>query len=505
MRSPQHSIAATVLLLPLLWLSAPQAAGGAEIGTGPPVESPIVATSFQVTGRPDAVFIAWRDAAGIHSGALNLQDESFDEFPLQPIGYVTNLRVGIGGPPDNRRAYLTWVGNTLELMLVVFDADGNVIGAPHQIASSVQVVPVKIVPTDTGALIACAWDADPYWDPRVVEIDLDGQVLGQRVVEDALFPEQTLGVALAATPDGDHALVHIVSDTHDVHLRRYDGAGPIDGAPILVSPDGGSDYVPFAPLFDPPGGDPFIQIAFPYLSSDLRFAHAALAGGPVALGPVLSDLVPEFPGSAADVAGLAGSPEIAIVIWQEVELDYGCGCSIPPPIRVEFIAQAIVAGESPEALHAPFTVFLWQEGDAIGAPETPPILAPSATPGRFTVVWSDERIRFTTVDVPTGASVDSPVNDLARLFTLEPNRPNPFSPRTAFRYSLAHLGPVELTVLDAQGRAILTLASGEQSAGQHEVVWDGRDTDGLPLPAGIYFVRLDFAGRTETRKVALIR
>ena len=53
----------------------------------------------------------------------------------------------------------------------------------------------SIVPTDTGALIACAWDANPYWDPRIIEVDLKGQVLGERVVENTLFPEQTLGVA----------------------------------------------------------------------------------------------------------------------------------------------------------------------------------------------------------------------------------------------------------------------------------------------------------------------
>ena len=46
---------------------------------------------------------------------------------------------------------------------------------------------------------------------------------------------------------------------------------------------------------------------------------------------------------------------------------------------------------------------------------------------------------------------------------------------------------------------------GAQRAGRHTQRWDGRDHQGRLLPAGTYFLRLEFAGRVETQKISLLR
>jgi len=103
--------------------------------------------------------------------------------------------------------------------------------------------------------------------------------------------------------------------------------------------------------------------------------------------------------------------------------------------------------------------------------------------------------------------LDAPVTPLAGLDVLEPAMPNPFRSSTTFRYELAKSGGVELSILDAQGRLMRTLVSGEQPAGRGSVTWDGRRDDGGPAPAGLYFARFATAGTkpTLTRRVVLTR
>src|SRR5262245_34969060 len=61
---------------------------------------------------------------------------------------------------------------------------------------------------------------------------------------------------------------------------------------------------------------------------------------------------------------------------------------------------------------------------------------------------------------------------------------------------------VRLEVVDFQGRSVRTLLSDAVAMpGPRETVWDGRDDDGRPMPAGIYFVRFHGAGRPMSRKL----
>ena len=58
---------------------------------------------------------------------------------------------------------------------------------------------------------------------------------------------------------------------------------------------------------------------------------------------------------------------------------------------------------------------------------------------------------------------------------------------------------VDATVVDSQGNAVRTLASGEAvPAGRHTFLWDGRDDDGELVPDGVYRLRLrlERVGRT---------
>ena len=84
--------------------------------------------------------------------------------------------------------------------------------------------------------------------------------------------------------------------------------------------------------------------------------------------------------------------------------------------------------------------------------------------------------------------------------------PNPLTGETTIAFELAHSEDrVKLTVHDVSGRRVAVLSSGGLGRGRHSVRWGGRDAEGRDVPAGIYFVTLEVAGRRSTEKVAVLK
>ena len=104
-------------------------------------------------------------------------------------------------------------------------------------------------------------------------------------------------------------------------------------------------------------------------------------------------------------------------------------------------------------------------------------------------------------DPNTSASVGMP----ARAVALQPNHPNPFNPSTTLKFSLTRDSQVRLTVHDLKGRAVRTLVAGDRPAGDHSVVWDGRDDGGEAVGSGVYFVRVETRDGVDAQKISLIK
>jgi hypothetical protein len=88
---------------------------------------------------------------------------------------------------------------------------------------------------------------------------------------------------------------------------------------------------------------------------------------------------------------------------------------------------------------------------------------------------------------------------------LYPNLPNPFNPRTTIRFALAAAGNAKIVVYDVSGRALKTLVDGPQTAGLHEVIWDGTDDAGHVLPSGVYWTRLSAGSFQSNRKMVVLK
>jgi hypothetical protein len=83
---------------------------------------------------------------------------------------------------------------------------------------------------------------------------------------------------------------------------------------------------------------------------------------------------------------------------------------------------------------------------------------------------------------------------------LDQNYPNPFNPKTAISYQLSADSFVSLAVVDLLGREVSRLVNTEQAAGLYKV-----DFDAGAHPSGVYFARLQSAGRSKIIKLILTK
>lgn len=105
-------------------------------------------------------------------------------------------------------------------------------------------------------------------------------------------------------------------------------------------------------------------------------------------------------------------------------------------------------------------------------------------------------------EVPTGIAQGGAAGLPTRL---EQNVPNPFNPGTTIRYTISKSGPVQLRIYDVQGRLVRTLVDEMQAPRHYDVTWDGTDSGGQRVASGVYFYRLNTAGRSASRRMVLLK
>ncbi len=91
-------------------------------------------------------------------------------------------------------------------------------------------------------------------------------------------------------------------------------------------------------------------------------------------------------------------------------------------------------------------------------------------------------------------SVNVRKTEIPSVFSLSQNYPNPFNPMTTISFSLPSKSFVSLKVFDIIGREVVTIVSGEMSAGNYTRQWNA-----TKMASGIYFYRLHAGSYSETK------
>jgi hypothetical protein len=89
---------------------------------------------------------------------------------------------------------------------------------------------------------------------------------------------------------------------------------------------------------------------------------------------------------------------------------------------------------------------------------------------------------------------------------LDQNYPNPFNPTTTISFSVAQTSLfVTLYIYNIKGQKVKQLVSDQLSAGQHKVIWDGKDDNSKSVSSGIYFYKMNSGKFTSTKKMILLK
>jgi len=123
-------------------------------------------------------------------------------------------------------------------------------------------------------------------------------------------------------------------------------------------------------------------------------------------------------------------------------------------------------------------------------------------PTEETFTWTASGDR---IEVPELTAASSLGDVLPGGYSLAQNYPNPFNPITNVKFSMPATGTARIEVFNVLGRSVAVIFEGVAQAGEHEVVWDGRDAGGAPAASGVYFYRLTADNYTETRKMMLLK
>jgi len=90
-------------------------------------------------------------------------------------------------------------------------------------------------------------------------------------------------------------------------------------------------------------------------------------------------------------------------------------------------------------------------------------------------------------------------------FALFENFPNPFNPSTHIAYQIETVGDVKISISDIRGREIQSWTAKAQEAGYHEVVWNGQNSQGKSVSAGVYLLRVQAGHDIQSRKMLLLK
>lgn len=99
---------------------------------------------------------------------------------------------------------------------------------------------------------------------------------------------------------------------------------------------------------------------------------------------------------------------------------------------------------------------------------------------------------------------EKPGQDLTRGLSLSIT-PDPLVRHAAISYNTPIASDVKLQVYNKAGQSMITLVDEYKYAGSYTVTWNGRDTRGIDVPNGVYFVRLTCGSLACSKNIVVVK
>jgi carboxypeptidase T len=189
-----------------------------------------------------------------------------------------------------------------------------------------------------------------------------------------------------------------------------------------------------------------------------------------------------MPGDSSVFALVIGNTGSADLYWGLVDT-----------ANVPWVSVAQPAGQLPPGSFTTVDITLRSTGLTPGMLYTTQLLLISNDGTRATIPLP------VTVLVDDGTGVGAG-GILPQAFRMYQNYPNPFNPVTSIRFDVPREGEISLVVYDLLGREVGVLARGRFTPGVHTIRWDAGN-----LPSGVYICRFTGGGRSESKRLLLLK
>lgn len=107
-------------------------------------------------------------------------------------------------------------------------------------------------------------------------------------------------------------------------------------------------------------------------------------------------------------------------------------------------------------------------------------------------------LRISNYGVANDDLIQAPVSKLIAY-------PNPFNPDVNIAFNLAKAADVDVEIYNLRGQKVKTLHSGMMDAGDHKLMWNGRDGRNQAVASGIYLTRIKAGKDTKVIKMMLMK
>lgn len=109
-----------------------------------------------------------------------------------------------------------------------------------------------------------------------------------------------------------------------------------------------------------------------------------------------------------------------------------------------------------------------------------------------------------TVSLAAGTDPDTDAA-LPNSLAVAQNYPNPFNPSTTIQFSLPKVTNVTVTVYNVLGEVVTVVMEGSLNAGDHYLVWDGKNDAGSSVASGIYIYEVTTDQERDARTMTLLK
>ncbi len=184
---------------------------------------------------------------------------------------------------------------------------------------------------------------------------------------------------------------------------------------------------------------------------------------------------------------------------------------VNPSVRGKVWMMGVPVGSTTGVMAA---VSTYGKGHIFFVGDSSPCDDGSAAPGNSSIFdgWAEaagadsvlfqNATQWVTRRTPIPSSLPGPA--AGALLALERPGANPAHGHVDLRFSLPASGTARIEIVTVSGERIWNWSAANLTAGEHQMTWNGRQSNGAPAPAGMYFARLTAPAGSRTRRFTFL-